>query len=80
MPDYPNTYISLGIIHMETANYQAAIDSFSAALQLDSGSARTYTNRGAAFYRLGRYQESIFYSRHNHLFYSYICYRNVVCG
>jgi len=56
-------YNSMGIDYFNQKNYPEAISAFEASLKISPNDAGTYGNLGGAFYNIGRYDSSIFYSQ-----------------
>ena len=47
------------IVKVKLSDYESALEDYSQAIRLDSGSALTFFNRAYAFYSFGKYQEAI---------------------
>ena len=58
-PKNPKAYNKLGIIYLETGDFDDAEQAFIKALEFDPGNDYVYNNLGLALYNRGKYKEAI---------------------
>lgn len=57
--DRLKTLVNRGVIHNRNGAIQAALDDFSAALEIDGQAAEAYLNRGNSFFLVGRLDDAL---------------------
>ncbi len=57
--DKMKTYVNRGIIHNRNLDLDAAIDDFTAALEIDDDLAEAYLNRGNSFFLASRFDDAL---------------------